>query len=56
MGMRIEVTPERLIIHGRTRTYYAKQLALHAIRELDVPCGIWDISSLRRAGCERDLA
>jgi hypothetical protein len=35
----IEIHPERVILRGQARTYYVKQLAQHAVRDLlpDVP-------------------
>jgi hypothetical protein len=30
----IEVLPERVVLHGRTTSYYVKQLAQHGVRDL----------------------
>ena len=30
----IEMHPERIILHGRTTTYYVKQLAQHGVRDI----------------------
>jgi hypothetical protein len=30
----IEMRPERIILHGRTTTYYVKQLAQHGVRDI----------------------
>ena len=36
--LRIKIQPEGVILHGRTATYHAKQLAQHAAMELgDMP-------------------
>jgi hypothetical protein len=31
--LRVEVTPQRVVVHGYTSRYYVKQLALHAVLE-----------------------
>jgi hypothetical protein len=33
-GLRIQLQPDGVILHGRTATYHAKQLAQHAAMEL----------------------
>jgi hypothetical protein len=33
-NLAIELRPERVVLRGRTSTYYAKQLAQHGIRDL----------------------
>jgi hypothetical protein len=33
-GLRIQLQPSGVILHGRTTTYHAKQLAQHAAMEL----------------------
>jgi len=30
----VEVTPERVVVHGFTSSYYVKQLALHGVQEV----------------------
>jgi len=32
--LRIEVEPERVVLRGRSPSYYVKQLAQHGVREL----------------------
>jgi hypothetical protein len=37
-GLRVQLQPEGVILHGRTATYHAKQLAQHAAMDLvDMP-------------------
>jgi hypothetical protein len=33
-GLRVQLQPDGVILHGRTATYHAKQLAQHAVMEL----------------------
>jgi hypothetical protein len=33
-NLTIELSPERVVLHGRANTYHVKQLAQHGIRDL----------------------
>jgi hypothetical protein len=32
--LQIELSPERIVLHGQTNTYHVKQLAQHGVRDL----------------------
>ena len=44
-NLRVELTPERVVLRGQATSYYVKQLAFHGIREL-----------LPRASVDNDIA
>jgi hypothetical protein len=33
-NLHIELSPERVVLHGQAATYYVKQLAQHGVREV----------------------